>query len=89
MAFTSSITVRPVAVGNRRMSHGEYLSGGGSTGGDINTGLRTCDLIILQPLGAAVGTNQSVVNETLPVAGSAVTIVTDANQGGYWQAWGY
>jgi len=89
MAFSSSITMRATTVGSRRVSHGEYISSAGSTGGDINTGLRSCELLILQPFGAAVGTNQSVINETLPVHGNAVTIVTDADQAGYWQAWGY
>ena len=89
MAFSSSITKRAVAVGNMRMSMGEYISSGGGTGGDVNTGLRSCEKIILQAFGANVSTNAPVVNETLPVAGSAVTIVTDADQAGYWVAWGY
>ena len=89
MAFSSSITQRATSVGNKRMSYGEYISSGGGTGGDIDTGLRSCELIALTPFGAAVATNASVVNETFPVAGSAVTIVTDADQAGYWIAWGY
>lgn len=88
MAFTSAITYRGVR-GNRKTHRGTYASSGGSTGGDIDTGLKICENIKLTPKGTGVGTNESVVNETLPVAGNAVTIVTDANQSGYWEAEGY
>lgn len=88
MAFTSTITGNSVW-GNKRVAYGTYTSADGSTGGDINTSLVLCEHIQLTPNSSSVGTNQSVVNETLPIAGSAVTIVTDANQAGYWLAFGY
>jgi hypothetical protein len=47
-----------------------------------------CEEMYLQPYGASVSTNAPVVNETLPVAGSAVTIVCDAAQTGQWTAYG-
>ncbi len=88
MAFTYTVTEKGVD-GNKRRHWGTYTSAGGSTGGDINTALLKCEMIALTPNSNAVGANQAVVNETLPYDGSAVTIVTDANQVGYWIAWGY
>lgn len=89
MAFTTAITQRPTAIGNKRMSAGTFANGGGSTGGDIDTGLNRCEAIWLQHTGAAVSADAPVVNETLPVAGSAVTIVTTADTSGNWIAMGY
>jgi len=88
MAFSTTITLRPIATGNRRMSMGTF-SCASTTGGDINTGLRSCEMIVLQQVGSAVVADAPVVNETLPVAGSAVTIVTASSAAGNWIAWGY
>lgn len=89
MAFDSSIVQRPIAgFGNKSISHGTFTNAGGSTGGNIDTGLRTCEFIHLQHSGAAAVASAPSVNETLPVAGSAVTIVTTADADGYWWAWG-
>jgi hypothetical protein len=87
MAFTSTITGRAV-IGNKVAKWGTYASSGGSTGGDINTGLHLAESVTLTPKGASVSSNAPAVNEDLPVAGNAVTIVTDADQAGYWQAIG-
>ena len=67
---------------------GTFLSDGGTQGGNIDTGLRMCEGLVPVMNAAAVGNCMSV-NETFPVAGSAVTIVTDANEAGYWLAIGY
>ena len=89
MAFASAIT-RTVqnVIGDRRVTHGTYTNGSGDTGGDIDTGLASCEFIVLQPGGAAVIASAPVVNETLPVAGSAVTVVTADNEDGTWFAYG-
>ncbi len=88
MAFTA--TVLGITVfGNKLVSYGTYVSSGGDAGGDINTSLAKAESMILQPKGSSVATNYPVINETFPVAGNAVTIVTDANQSGYWLAFGY
>lgn len=89
MAFASTISQRPRAVGNERMSRGTFTNGASDAGGDINTGLRKCEHISLQHTGSAVAADAPAVNETLPCAGSAVTIVTTAGADGIWQAWGY
>lgn len=88
MAFTSAITDQGV-MGNKKFSMGTYTSASSSTGGDIDTGLIKCESMFLQPGGSAVKASAPVVNETLPVAGSAVTIVTVADEVGTWIAYGY
>lgn len=88
MAFTHT-TDNKTVFGNKRIVTGVYTSADGSTGGDIVTGLNTVEHVFLQPKGTSVATNQSVVNETLPLASGTVTIVTDANQVGSFMAIGY
>lgn len=88
MAFASTISHRTFE-GDEMVNRGTYASSGGSTGGDIDTGLSVCSHLQLQPKGSSVATNAPAVNETYPVAGNAVTIVTDANEEGYWEAKGY
>jgi hypothetical protein len=89
MAFASAVVQRPISVGNKRWSWGTYTNGSGDTGGDINTGLSLCEVIMLQPGGSAVIATAPVVNETLPVAGSAVTVVTADDEDGTWFAIGH
>lgn len=86
-AFASAITSRMVA-GNKVINCGTFTNTGGAAGGDIDTGLHSCEFITLQQGKSAVTTGVPVVNETLPVAGNAVTIVTDADEDGYWMAIG-
>lgn len=88
MAFESAVTARPFAMGNKRVSMGTYTNGAGDSGGDIDTGLRSCEAIWLQPSGAAAIAAAPTVNETLPCAGSAVTIVNTADEDGFWIALG-
>jgi len=87
MAFVDAIVGRNFS-GSKARTWGTYTNGGGDIGGDIDTGLRMCELIKLTPKGAAVNANAPVVNETLPIAGSAITIVTDDGADGYWDAIG-
>lgn len=81
MAFTATVQEKTV-FGNKRIHKGTFVNDGGSTGGDITTGLQNCDALILIPVGSSVHTNAPVVNETTPVAGGVMTIVTDANVSG-------
>lgn len=88
MSFASTITSRD-HWGGKAVAMGTFTNtGGGDTGGDINTGLHRCEAIFLQHAKSSVIANQPVVNETLPVAGSAVTIVTDGGEDGTWLAIG-
>jgi len=88
MAFSSTITSYSKA-GDKMVTRGTYTNGNGETGGDIDTGLAICEFIQLQPSGSSAIATAPVVNETLPVAGSAVTVVTADNEDGYWRAEGY
>lgn len=83
MAFTSSIVVSQPIFGVRLVI-GTYANTGGSTGGDIPTGLGTVQSVILTPKGSSVSANAPVYNETLPLtnASGTVTIVTSANESG-------
>lgn len=87
MAFTFTKTAE-IPVGQQRVTMGTYTSAGGSTGGDIYTGLQKINQLILQPKGEAVVAGHHVVNETFPIVDPA-TIVSGANEAGYWMAVGY
>lgn len=83
MAF--SYTAKTINPGGR-IAAGKYASTGGSTGGDIDTGLPNVLSITLQPATTAVVTSFPVTNETFPLAYGQVTIVTTANEVGTWIA---
>ena len=78
----------PVVIGNKKMSYGNYTNTGGSEGGNINTGLKAVEIMLLQTGGSAVSADQSAVVETLPCDGSAVTIANTADSDGFWLAIG-
>ena len=88
MAFSSTILGRTV-FGNKVVTWGTFTNGASDTGGDIDTGLKVCEFIVLQHKGSSVVSDVPVVNETLPCDGSAVTIVTAAGEDGYWFAFGH
>lgn len=87
MAFTSTIT-ESQPIGRIRLASGTYTSDGGTTGGDITTGLTSVYALFLQPKGSSILANQPVVNETMPMATDGPTIVTTANETGTWLAYG-
>lgn len=88
MAFTSTISGRTV-LGNKRFHWGTWDSTG-VAGGDIDTGLIMCESLMLTNKGSALETSgTAVLNETLPVAGSALTIVATSGDAGYWEAVGH
>ena len=86
MAFTVTNKKTVQGTGARIVS-GTYTNTSGSTGGDISTGLAMTYAMFLQPSTTAVVTSFPVVNETFPLSG-AVTIVTTANEVGYFVAVG-
>lgn len=87
MSFSSTVVDKTV-FGNKRRHTGTF-SCASVAGGNIDTGLARCEHIALTLKGAAVGANCPAVNETMPCAGNAVTIVTDSSAQGYWEATGY
>lgn len=90
MAFTSSITSGTKIFGSMQKSWGTFTNTGGSTGGDINTGLKTVESMNLTHTGSSVVASAPVINEDLssPIVGTAVTIVTVADADGIWEAIG-
>lgn len=67
---------------------GTFTNGAGDEGGDIVTGLNSVKFFSIQQTGAAVTTGAPVVNESFPTATGTMTIVTDANADGIWEAVG-
>jgi len=87
MAF--AYTVDKVLTGlNGRVVIGTYTNTGGSTGGDVSTGLTNTYSFIPVAKGAAVTANAPAPNETFPLSGDTVTIVTAANEVGTFTAFG-
>uniref|UniRef100_A0A6M3MEJ5 Uncharacterized protein n=1 Tax=viral metagenome TaxID=1070528 RepID=A0A6M3MEJ5_9ZZZZ len=87
MAFSYTVT-DSVNLGNKRRAYGTFTNASSSTGGDIVTGLASVDSFSLTHTASSVVTNAPVVNETIPLATGTVTIVTDANGCGLWEAIG-
>ena len=87
MAFVSTQQGSTV-IGNKRMAWGTFTNGGGDSGGEVETGLETVEAFDLQSSGSAVVATAPVYNETLPLNGSSVTIVTAADEDGTWLAIG-
>lgn len=92
MAFTSAVTTTvPGGHGSKALVYGTFTNTASSTGGDVTTNLNTVDQFFIQTGGPAAVALAPVVNETFPLVNStgAVTIVTNANDTGYWMAIGY
>ncbi len=90
MVFTSTILDTGDATG-QSIVRGKYVSDSGSTGGDIVTGLNRVSNIILTPLGSSV-VSAPVLNETIDSDGTmvaTVTVVTNADESGFWIATGF
>jgi hypothetical protein len=74
--------------GNKRITFGR--AAGSGTGGEINTQLRVCEHICLTANLDSVVADAVTLNETLPIAGSAVTIIHTSGVGYiYFMAVGY
>ena len=86
MAFSATKTGETV-FGDKRVTFGTW-TGGGDTGGNIDTGLHHVDHMQLTAAGAAIVADAPTINETFPIAGSAITIICTSNKDGYWMAFG-
>lgn len=86
MAFSYTLDGRTI-FGNKWVAWGTFTNGASDTGGDIDTGLAVVEAMFLQETGNAVA-SASACNETFPVSGGVVTIVTDAGVDGLWFAIG-
>ena len=90
MVFSSSpIDRESNAVGDSKIVVGRWGSTTATAGGNINTGLRICDNLILQQLGIVVRTARPVVSAApFPVDGSSIQIVTQTHGKGLYIAYG-
>jgi|GEM_PF-905298 hypothetical protein len=98
MGFSFIVTRREL-LGNVKVVYGTFANTDNSTGGNIETNLRTLENFIIQPIKSTVVSDVAVVNGTLATAGGKqiieltptqgiVTIVTIANLVGFWTAFG-
>ncbi len=91
MAFTAvPFEEIPNRIGDRKVVVGKYTSESASTGGIINTHLRVCENLMLQQTGTAAGTVFPVVSSAtaFPIEGGAIKIITQANEVGFYKAYG-
>ena len=87
MAFSSEVT-RETVFGNVRIKWGTFTTSSTETGGDIETGLTRVHFLVAQHSGDAAVASSPSVNETFPLSGGDVTIVTTESKSGYWFAIG-
>ena len=86
-ALTTEILARTI-FGNKRVHIGKTTCSG--TSGEIDTGLRSVEAIVLTPAKASVVADAVTLNEDLPCDGSAVTVIyTSGTSYIYWIAIGY
>lgn len=88
MGFEYAVTARE-NIGSMSVTYGTFTNGGGDVGGNIATGMRRVEMMMLAYSGAAAITEAPSINATFPCDGSSVAIVTPAGADGYWIAWGY
>ena len=87
MSITSALVGRSV-LGDKAMTYGTYTDSGAGTEDNINTKLHLCQMMVFVQYGSAAASDAPAVNETLPVAGSAVAVITKASESGMWIAIG-
>ena len=85
MAFVVTIIARGI-FGDLRYVMGKYVNDGGSTGGEVTTGLSSVSFFNIMEQGTSILSDRSVINETLPLSKGDVTIVTSSNETGYFFA---
>ena len=86
MAFAYVVNVS-FTIGAKKIVTGSYTNAVAGTGGDIDTGLSVCESFVCSPAAAAV-TNAHVANETFPVSGGVITIITANTESGCFVASG-
>lgn len=83
MAFAYAVTSREWVSRRKKICWGTFTNGAADTGGDIVTGLNTCDHISFT-VNSHVGS--TVIKHT--ISGGTVTIVADNDVDGTWMALG-
>jgi len=88
-ATFTPVILKQTVQGNRKVSYGTFANSNGATGGEVLTGLSIVEFFELQHTGSSVVSDVPVANETFPLVGGSVTIVTVADTSGIWKAIGY
>lgn len=92
MTFSYTVDTKsgfPQRDGHMWKSFGTFTNGTSDTGGDIDTGLSYVYHFSATIQGQSDATARSVgVNETFPLSGGVVTIVTTSGLDGTWEAIG-
>lgn len=79
--------IHKTVFGNRRVHYGSAVISGGTDTGDVNTALSGVDIMTMNVKGATQ--KGSSIDETFPLSGGDVTVVTESNnQTLYWKAIG-
>jgi hypothetical protein len=95
----SFIVTRRLEMGDAKVVYGTFANDGGSTGGTIETNLRTIENFVITYIKSAIVADIPTVNGTLETAGEkkiipltgtagSIPIVTTANTIGFWTAFG-
>lgn len=90
MAFNYEVIDKTV-FGNKRVAFGYYFNDGGSTGGEIETGLDSLSFISLTPIHTTNATaviDATAYSSPADVVDPVVTILTTANSNGLFMAVG-
>lgn len=90
MTWSSSV-IQKMRFGRNRVHFGSFTSSGGTTGGNIDTGMRLCDFLLGWQRKITAPTELIGVDEDFsagPIPGNAITIVTEAAVVGFWIAVG-
>lgn len=85
MAFSYTLRKRLMA-GNIWLAWGTFTSSGGSTGGDIDTGLSTVE--VFTAFNTAAPAAAPYADESFPLTDTDVSLVTGPNDVGVWFALG-
>jgi hypothetical protein len=98
MTFSYTINGRQL-IGNAKLVYGTFSNDGDSTGGEIETALRTIENFSITHIDSTIVSDAPVINGTIETTTSkafirttdpqgTITIVTVANTSGFWMAIG-
>ena len=89
MTFAYTLIERYSIFGDKSVAYGTFTNGASDSGGDVKTGLKIVEMFVLTVKATTSAATAPVVNETFPLKGGDVTIVSAADQDGFWFAIGY
>lgn len=86
MVFTATV-LKKMRYGRERVHFGKFVNTAASTGGDVDTGMRLCEFMVVWTRSADA--DASVDEDfTDPIPGNAVTVACGITVDGYFLAFG-